>query len=476
MPRTGAAHSPAQPMTAAKRGWADLAILGALALVVRVGYVLAYKHPVFIGGDAYWYHYGANLLVGGHGFIDAYRYKLGHAVQTADHPPGTILVLAAASLVGMRSFFWHQLEMCVVGSATVVVIAVTARMLAGRLAGILAGAIAVVYPNLWFNDALVMSETLVQFTTALAVLAAYRWWKAPTRRRAAVLGVAVGVCALTRAEAVLFVPLLAGPLILLDRRRAWRERLAQVAVCAVVAGLVIAPWVGYNLSRFQQPVTISTGFDPTAAVSNCDAVYYGPLLGYWWHPCILNIPPPTKGDLSTQEAYYRHVALRYVDAHLGRLPTVMAARVLRTFALFRPIQQIELDQIETRELSFSKVGLGMYYALAVGTLAALVILRRRRIPLSPILGPIAVVAIATAVTFGQTRYRASAEVVLVLGGGIALAALVRRVSGADRAPSGAAGEPAAGPPDETVDGEAGAVAGVGAVDGVDRSETAWTGP
>ena len=136
----------------------------------------------------------------------------------------------------------------------------------------------------------------------------------------------------------------------------WRHRLIQAGLCAVVAGLVIAPWVGYNLSRFQQPVTISTGLDPTLAVSNCDAVYYGPLTGYWYRPCILNIPAPTKGDISTQEAYYRKQAFKYIRAHESRVPTVVVDRVLRTFAVYRPIQQIQLDRIETRELGFSEIG------------------------------------------------------------------------------------------------------------------------
>jgi 4-amino-4-deoxy-L-arabinose transferase-like glycosyltransferase len=404
-----------------------LLLVGALALAVRVIYILGWKHPDFIGGDAYWYHYGAQLLVDGHGFIDAYRYKNGIVAGTADHPPMTILVLAAGDLVGLNSFFWQQLFMAVVGSGTVVVLAITAARLAGRRAGIIAGVIGAIYPNLWFNDAMVMSETLIQFTTALAVLSAYWWWSSPSTRRSIVLGVAVAACALTRAEAVLFVPLLAAPLILLDKRLVRRDRLIQFAISAVVAGLVLAPWVGYNLTRFNEPVTISTGFDPTAAVSNCNKVFYGPLLGYWWRPCILADPLPPKGlDVPGQEAFYRRIAIKYMEAHESRLPVVVVARVARTWALFRPVQQIRLDQIETREFRFSVFGLSMYYVLLVGTVGGVWVLRRRRQPVSPILATIGTVTFATAITFGQTRYRAAAEVVLVLAAAVALAGLLER--------------------------------------------------
>ena len=412
--------------TGARRWRLQLLAIGLIALAVRLGYLLVFKHPDYVGGDAYWYHHGANLLVDGKGFIDPYRYKNGVVAQTADHPPGTILVLAAASLFGMRSFFWHQLEMTLLGSVTVVVIAVIARQLAGNVAGLIAGLVAAVYPNLWLNDSMVMSETLVQFTTAVAVLTAYRWWAKPTRGRAVVLGVAVAACALARAEAVLFVPLLVAPLILLDRRHDWRERARQLVLAAVATGLVIAPWVGYNLTRFNEVVTISTGLDPTVAVANCDIVYYGPYTGYWSRPCILSMPVPTKGDVPAQEADYRRLALQYVDHHKSRVPTVMVARVARTFAVFHPVQQIKLDRGETRELLFSAIGLAMYYILVVGTAFGLWAMRRRKVPISPIVATIATVAIAVAITFGQTRYRASAEPVLVIGAAVAAAELLGR--------------------------------------------------
>ncbi len=163
MRERGLTDAPAAPVDAgrsAPRRWRiELGIVGAVALAGRVVYVLGWKHPVFIGGDAYWYHYGAQLLVDGHGFIDAYRYKIGIVAGTADHPPVTVLFLAFCDLFGMRSFFWQQLDMCVVGSCTVVLIAAIARQLAGRRAGLIAGVIAAFYPNLWINDAMVMSET-----------------------------------------------------------------------------------------------------------------------------------------------------------------------------------------------------------------------------------------------------------------------------------------------------------------------------
>jgi 4-amino-4-deoxy-L-arabinose transferase-like glycosyltransferase len=401
-----------------------LVLVGVLALAVRVVYVFGWKHPVTLMGDAYWYHYGANLLASGHGFIDAYKYKNGIVAQTADHPPLTTFVLALAALCGLRSILSQQLVMCCFGTGTVIIIAVTANRVAGRAGGLVAGLIAAVYPNLWMNDGLMMSETFVQFTTALTILTAYFWWSAPSWRRAMLMGAAAAACALTRAEELLLLPFLVAPLMLLDRRLAPRDRLQHVLMAAVAAVLVLGPWVGYNMTRFDRSVTLTTGLDPALAVANCGPTYSGPFLGWWMQSCILAHPAPDTGDESTQSAYYGKQARSYIESHESRLPVVVAAREGRVWGVFRPFQQITLDRIEAKEYSFSEVGLWMYWGLAIGTVAGIVLLRRLRIPVTPIVGTLATTAVACAVIYGTTRFRASAEVVLVLGAATAVAGLV----------------------------------------------------
>ena len=60
----------------------------------------------------------------------------------------------------------------------------------------MAAAIAVVYPNLWINDSLVMSESLACLIVAVALLVALDFDRRPGRGRAVVLGVLVGLGAL----------------------------------------------------------------------------------------------------------------------------------------------------------------------------------------------------------------------------------------------------------------------------------------
>jgi 4-amino-4-deoxy-L-arabinose transferase-like glycosyltransferase len=398
-----------------------LASIALAALAVRVGYVLGWHHPAEFGGDSFYYHFGANLLAHGQGFPHPYRLLQDHVnTPGAQHPPLYIVALALGSVVGFGSYLDHQLLSCLMGTATVVLIGLIAARLAGPRAGLLAAAVAAVYPNLWFNDALVLSETLVQLTSAAVVLGAYVFWQRPNPRSAAVLGLLVGLAALTRAELILLTAVLVAPLCLLLRSTAWRRRVALLGLAALGFVVVVGPWCAYNLARFQQPALVTTGLDPTLVVSNCDDTYTGRDRGYWSYECFTRIPPP-PGDESSQGLVYRRVAVDYIREHRSELPRVVLDRVGRTWGLYQPLRQLQLDTIETRELPASKVGLGMFYLLAVLSVFGVVHVRRRGLPVLPLLSLALVVTVAVALTFGQTRYRASAEVSVVVLGSVALA-------------------------------------------------------
>ena len=59
--------------------WATgLALIALLGLAVRLVYILGFRYPMVAGGDAFYYHAGANLLVEGHGFIQPTDYFQEH--------------------------------------------------------------------------------------------------------------------------------------------------------------------------------------------------------------------------------------------------------------------------------------------------------------------------------------------------------------------------------------------------------------
>jgi hypothetical protein len=73
----------------------------------------------------------------------------------------------------------------------------------------------------------------------------------------------------------------------------------------------------------------------------------------------------------------------------------------------------------------SAVALALFYVSLILSVYAMIVLRRRRVSLVPVLAPIATVAVATIVTFGQTRFRAAADVSLAILAAVAVDAWLR---------------------------------------------------
>lgn len=422
------------PLRADRRFLTALALLAALGLAIRLGFVLGRQSSVVLnGGDAYWYHFQAKLVAAGKGFLHPfYYYKEGLSRPGADHPPGFVLVLAFLDLIGIDSPQGQRLVMTLVGTASVVVVALVGRRIASPRVGLIAGALAAVYPNFWINDGMLMVETVFILATALALLGVYRYLERPNAWDALAVSAALVVAAMTRPEALLLFGLLALPLVFrrgLDLRRA----ALHLGLMALVPVLAFTPWIVYNLGRFEAPVYISTGAGQTLAVGNCELTYAGDFLGFYDTNCLLppQITPPDQDDLSLADIEYRRIALRFMANHERRLPVVVAARVGRQWHLFRAGQSIGLDgYVEGRSggppgASFWPVreALWSYYALVPLAFAGLWLLRRRAVPIWPLLCQPLLVTLVAAGTFGITRYRAGAEVSIVLAAAVALDSL-----------------------------------------------------
>jgi 4-amino-4-deoxy-L-arabinose transferase-like glycosyltransferase len=389
----------------------------ALGMAVRVAYILIVRHDFPVRGDAAFYHIGARLLVDGHGFVEPTRFIFGFNEQSASHPPLYLLWLTIPTSVGLDGPVWHMLWSSVVGTATVAIVGLLAREVAGPRAGLIAAGLAAIYPNLWVFDGFLLSETTATFTGTLVVLLTYRYLHEPTLRRAVYLGVAAGIAALARAELVLLIPLLVIPVVWLKRIPDARTRLKWVLAAALAAAAPMVPWVAFNLVRFEKPVLLSTGLEPTLLGANCDDTYYGESLGYFSGRCVEEAAYTTKpsDDQSERNAAWRQVVRDYVGENITRAPVVVLARWGRVTGLYRPGRQLELDHdIEGRERWVALLCLTSFYLVAVLAVAGAVILRRRRVNLYPLVVLPAIVLIAIGIALGSNRYRASAEGALVV--------------------------------------------------------------
>jgi 4-amino-4-deoxy-L-arabinose transferase-like glycosyltransferase len=440
---------------------ARLALIVVAALAWRVAYVLVTKRHADVWGDAFSYHYGANLLADGKGFVDPLRYEFtgGLLFPSAAHPPLYVSYLATWSLVSLQSALWHRLASCLLGALTVALVGHLGRKLAGDRAGLIAAILAAAYPHLWLNDAALLSETAAAFSVVLAMLTVERFREDPSTSRALQLGGALALAVLGRAELFLLLPAIALPLVLGARGLTSRERLERIGLVAAAAVVLIGPWVGHNLTRFEKPVYLSNGLGATLLGGSCDAAFHGSNLGYW-STCPgsadeARIPPPPEAtqarwradpegtvderkaylrryfegtpDESENDATARREALDYIFDNKDRFPAVVAARVGRIWNLYRPWQNASFDGlVEGRGLAQARLALVAYFIYATGAIAGLFVLRRRRHPIWPYLVLAGVVTFSVAITFGIQRYRIPVDAVLPALAAVYVDAVLRR--------------------------------------------------
>lgn len=402
---------------AVRSSWVRRGLIATFGLAVRLTYVLAGAPRRLPIGDPLGYHLQANALAAGHGFVSPFVQAFsGRSVPTAAEPPLFTLVLAIGSLLGAHTVFAHQVLGALIGSGTVVVVALIGEQCGGRRCGYCAGIVAAVYPPLWISDGGLGAESLFAFITAATVLAGYRFGRRPDMRSALILGAAVGLATLTRVEGALLGPLLVLPVVLRRGPISVRRRAAAGAGALIVAMVVIAPWTIRNLVTFERPVLLSTG-EGTLAGANCDPAYRGAKAGLWIIGCV---PAPPPGDESVANAFWRRAGTTYARDHVRRLPAVVVIRVARTWQIYGPVQDAMVDRDDGRPRWANLVGLGAYAGVAATALGGAVVLARRRGPLTPLAAPVVLATVTAATIWGAVRFRAPAEISLVVLAAVAI--------------------------------------------------------
>lgn len=430
------AHGPgAEPAPPASAGLASyrraVATAAVCGLAIRVLYAVGWRFDAGLLYDGPVYRNRAIGLLEGRSFLDPDAWFFHSRLSEGSvHPPGNLLFLALGHQLGFDTPKGLQIWGCLLGTLTIVVVAELARGLAGRRAGILAAVLAAIHPGLWSYDPTAMAETPGQFATAATLLLAYRFWRSPTASRAAWLGGAAAGAALVRSELLLLVPILVIPLCLASRGTP-RQVVLRSASAVLWVGMVLGPWVGWNVVRYEHPVTMASGLDVSLSYAQCDDTWYGPDTGYWTVFCGQNIRDDVADDLIDESELglrYREQAGGYIRDHLGRWPVVTAARVGRTLSLYQPARQVQLEHSrESREESVLWMAMLGSWSLAV--LGAVAFWRppspATRTALLPLLAPLAAGAAGAAITFGTTRYRSAGEIGLVVLGALGIEALLR---------------------------------------------------
>lgn len=440
----------------------------------QVGFDPNAGNPACFGiwGDSAYHYFQGRMLAQGHGFIDSYSwFASGGTVYkpSAGDPPLYAIFLAVLSKLGLTGGTSMRLATALVGVGGVVLLALLVRRLAGRRAALIAGAIAAVYPLLWINDGMLLSEGLYVPLVVLALHAAYQFWERPTPVWAAAFGGAMALAALTRGEALILFGAMVLPLLWGLRALGGKRLVGLTAVIGVTGALLTAPWFAYNLSRFANPVLMTSGTGAVLSSASCDTAYEGEYAGYYancfdeyvqrgWLIGIVPTcdeaavaaaiadrtsdeagrcwPNDPSLDESQRDKISQDLAMRYIREHKRQLPAVMLKRVGRIWDLYVPQlgepqeplgQNVRLNwQVEGRGQLPSELGVLLYWALLPAAAIGGWRLWRRRVPISPLLSLAVVITVTGAFTFGVTRYRVPVDIMVVVFAACAAGALLER--------------------------------------------------
>ena len=399
-----------------------LAIIATVAFAGRAAYVVMVAQDQTPSYDEVYYRGEASNIADGRGFELPHLAVL--ALGSGEHPPATAVMLVPAEWLSDDNELALRLTVALAGVGVVVLIGLIGREVAGPRAGLVAAGVAAVYPNLWMNDGLLMPEAFATLGTAAAILFTYRLIRQPTWTNAAGAGAGCAIAMLSRAEFALLIPLLVVPATLMVKGLT-RPRLVELAAVFVfTAALAVTPWEAYLLSSYERPAFLSYGEGGVLAGANCAPTYSGSLIGFWVGLC----KPHTKArEASLIADDKRRAGLHYMSHHLDRLPVVMTARLARTWSVYRPFQMAKFSETEGRPRWASFAGFGTYWVLVGFMIAGAVTLRRRRITVIPLLAPVVIVTLVSVAFYGLIRFRAPAEVSIVVLAAVAFDSALARI-------------------------------------------------
>lgn len=304
-----------------------LILLFILALIFRLwmtASIIGFNQSELTADDAKFEGIGWTLAQTGH-----YALNPGEPPTARASPALPLLLAGIYELVGHQRAI-AQIVLLIISAATVLPAFLLGKEVGGKGIGILAALWVIFDPFAWIFAGIFYSETLFMFVFSLAALILFRVVKHPWPSRLGLLGVLLGLGALTRPNGLVValggVALL--PLVGRGQLKDWLRR--AMGVLAVVI-LVMTPWIARNFLVFNRfiPTTSQTG---------------EVLLGFYNETClqyrcnewisISALPESTKNRLAnldemTQNDVEVELALSTIRAHPLDWATLLPTKVIR---------------------------------------------------------------------------------------------------------------------------------------------------
>lgn len=237
----------------------------ALALLLRVAFVLLYPQvPPVIGDDRMYDQVGWSLATGGGfsgGFATEDRDRPGRPapLDLPGSPEASIGPVYPAFLATVYWIFGHEFWAARIAQAclscfSIVFLYRLAVDSVGRAAARISAVLVASYPALIFYSGMLLTETLALSFLVLLVWAVYRAVHTESSRWWVAAGSVAGITVLLRAEVIVLIPFLAGA-------GAWlapsRVRLQQLAIFGLVTMLIVGVWTTRNYVTFERFILVS---------------------------------------------------------------------------------------------------------------------------------------------------------------------------------------------------------------------------
>ena len=229
------------------------------------------------------------------------------------------------------------------------------------------------------NDGAGLAETIILLLVAAVVLvASYQFWRRPSVPRAIWPGCPVRPGCADEGRAVVPVVAVLVPWRSSSDGESPRTALAGRPLGTLTAIVVIAPWVGFNLSRFTDPVLHVRRSREHARHGELPArLYFGHILGARRIPLcdpIKTVP----GDESVQNSARSAGRPRHLARYPDRRPMVVAARVGRGVRTVRTaLHSSPRSTFDHRPLPDRRSRPLHVLGLVVGAITGALALRRR---------------------------------------------------------------------------------------------------
>ena len=403
-------------------GWRWLVVALAIGVSIRVPLLVA-AHADGVPGDQL--QYSSQALSNALG--DWYQQPFEPNKPAADHPPLTSALLTPITwLTRDGSFILAQrLMVLLFGMLNIGLIHALGRRISSRV-GAIAALLAAIDVHLFLGDVLILSETFgVTLVTSILLLLIETPDDALTTKRLAIVGALVGLLLLTRPELIVLTPLLCVWIWWRLPNHRSPTTVLRSTLVGLVATVMVAPWVLWNFSRFEERALLSTNDGLTLLGANCDDTYFGENVGGYSFTCALAVTGKPGDDASQVSSLRTSAATSYARRHISRLPIVAGARVLRQWEVGFIGRTAADSPLEGRPKELVLLGSVQWWLFGVVGVVGARIVSRRALTLL-MLAPL-VITFAALTVNAQWRLRVAAEPSIVLLAAVGASSLLTRL-------------------------------------------------